>query len=136
MSATVTFASLRAHLIVVESPAQPVFSNGRQIRTDPGKYHEFIDHRCVVKGDKSVAFLRDRISAPDGPEAWELEADDVPEVTGLLSELATADTDRVREILDAERKTSKRQVILETSERILQRAGVSERKQGQKVVAG
>lgn len=136
MPPTATFASLRAHLVVVENPAQPVFSNGRQIRTDPGKYHEFRDHRCVVKGDKSVAFMRERIDAPDGPEVWELDADDVVEVTDLLAELATADTDRVREIIEAERKTSKRQIILETCERILQRSGVSERRQGQKVVAG
>jgi len=132
---TATFAALRAEQIVVESPAVPEFSNGRQIGVRPGTYHAFKDHRCTVRGQKSIDFMRARSKANDGPEIYELEADDVPEVTALLAELATADTDRVRDILEAERKTSARRVILDTCERILQRAGVSERKPGQKVVS-
>lgn len=132
MTPTAHFASLRSELMVVEMTAQPVFNAGRQIGMTPGKYHEFHDHRCVVKGDKSIAFMRARALAHDSPGIWEMDASDVPEVTELLAELATADTDRVREILREEKATSNRQVILETCQRVLQRAGVSENKPGQK----
>jgi hypothetical protein len=132
MTVSAHFASLRSGLIVVESPAQPVFSNGRQIRTDPGKYHHFAEHRCKVSGQKSIDFMRERVRAADAPGLWELDADDVPEVTSLLAELATADTDRVREILAAEEKTSNRMVVLETCRAVLQRSGLGELKPGQK----
>ena len=132
MTATAHFASLRSNLIVVEEPAQPVFSNGRQIRTDAGKYHYFNDHRCKVTGQKSIDFLRERVRASDAPGLWELDASDVPEVTSLLAELALADTDRVREILAAEEKTSNRMVVIETCRAVLQRSGLGELKPGQK----
>lgn len=133
MTATATFASLRSDLMIVEESAQPVFSGGRQIRTDPGVIHHFKDHRCIVKGAKSIEFIRQRIKMPDAPEVWELDASDVVEVTALLAELATAETDRVRDIRKAEVATSNRQIVLETCDRILQRAGVSERRPGEKV---
>jgi hypothetical protein len=132
VTATAHFASLRAELIVVEQPAQPVFSNGRQIRTDPGKYHTFRDHRCQVTGQKSIDFLRERCRAHDAPGLWELDASDVPEVTSLLAELATADVARVREILQAEEKTSARRVVIETCHAVLQRAGAGELNPGQR----
>ena len=132
MTATAHFAALRSDLLVVESTAQPIFNAGRQIGMTPGKYHQFRDHRIVVKGDKSIAYMRARTTAHDSPGIWELDASDVPEVTELLAELATAETDRVREILASEEATSKRQVILETCHRVLQRAGVSPRKPGEK----
>jgi hypothetical protein len=58
----------------------------------------------------------------------------VPEVTDLLAELATADVDRVREILADERKSSNREIIIHTCDSVLQRHGASERRPGQKVV--
>jgi hypothetical protein len=129
---TAHFASLRAELVVVEAPAEPIYVGGRQVGVTPGKYHRFHDHRCIVSGQKAIDWMRQRINAPDSLEAWELGADDVPEVTALLAELATADIDRVRDIIKAERETSNRHVVLDTCERILQRAGVGERKVGQK----
>lgn len=132
---TAHFASHRADLLVVERSAMPQYAGPRLIATEPGVYHQFREHRCVVKGQRSIEYMRERLKAPDTPGIWELDADDVPEVTGLLAELATADIDRVRDILDAERKTSARGVVLDTCERVLQRAGVSERKPGQKVVS-
>lgn len=129
---TAHFASLRAELVVVETPAEPIYIGGRQTGVKPGKYHRFHDHRCMVSGQKSIDWMRQRMNAPDSLEAWELNADDVPEVTALLAELATADIDRVRDIVKAERETSNRHVVLDTCERILQRAGVSERRVGQK----
>jgi hypothetical protein len=132
MTPTAHFASLRTNLIVVEEPAQPVFSNGRQIRTDAGKYHVFQDHRCRVSGQKSIDYMRERCRASDAPGMWELDASDVPEVTALLAELATADTDRVREILAAEEKTAARMIVLETCRGVLQRSGLGELKPGQK----
>jgi hypothetical protein len=129
---TAHFASLRADLIVVEKTAQPVFSQGRQIATEPGHYHKFAEHRCVIKGQKSIDFLRARSQANDSPGLWELDASDVPEVTELLAELATAEIDRVREILSDEEAGPKRMVILETCQAVLQRAGVSPRRSGEK----
>lgn len=132
MTATAHFASLRSDLIVVERTAQPVFSNGRQINEEPGVYHHFRDHRCVVKGQGHIDYMRGRLRAPDAPEMWELDADDVPEVTELLAELATADVDRVREIRANEDATSRRQIVLQTCDAVLQRAGASPLKVGQK----
>jgi hypothetical protein len=132
MTVTAHFASARSELLVVERSAVPQWAGGRQIATEPGVYHQFRDHRCVVKGQKSIDYMRDRMKAPDAPGIWELSADDVPEITELLAELATADTDRVREILREERKTAQREIILETCGRILQRSGVSENRPGQK----
>jgi type IV secretory pathway VirD2 relaxase len=131
MTATAHFASLRSELIVVERTAQPVFSNGRQISEEPGVYHRFRDHRTVVKGQGHIDFMRSRLRAPDAPEMWELDADDVPEITELLAELATADIDRVREIRANEEGTSRRQIILQTCDAVLQRAGVSPLRAGQ-----
>jgi hypothetical protein len=129
---TAHFASLRSDLVVVESPAQPQFSNGRQIGVTPGVYHPFAEHRCVVKGQRSIDYMRARCNAPDSPGLWELDADDVPEVTALLSELALADVDRVRDILQAEEQTANRMIILETCRNVLQRMGAAERKPGQR----
>lgn len=135
MTATAHFASLRSELIVVESSAQPVFSQGRQIGEDPGTYHRFQDHRCIVKGQGHIDYMRSRLRAPDAPEMWELGASDVPEVTALLAELATADVDRVREILAEEEATSRRQIVLQVCHSVLQRSGVSTLKPGQQAKA-
>jgi hypothetical protein len=132
MTATAHFASLRSDLIVVESPAQPVFSNGRQIRVDPGKVHTFRDHRCVVTGKPSIDYMRTRAKAHDTPGLWELDASDVKEVTELLAELATADVDRVREIIVEEEAGPARMIVLETARSVLARSGVSERRPGEK----
>ena len=126
------FASLRSDLLIVERTAQPQFSNGRQICVAPGVYHKFQDHRCEVRGQKSIDFVRGRVGASDSPGLWELDADDVPEVTDLLSELALADIDRVRDILQAEEQGANRMIVLETCRSVLQRYGASERKAGQK----
>jgi hypothetical protein len=131
MPPTAHFASLRSELLVVEKTATPTFSNGRQIGQDPGIYHRFSEHRCVVTGQKGIDFLRGRAAAHDSPGIWELDASDVPEVTGLLAELAVADVDRVREILREEEATANRMVVLDTCQRVLQRAGVSDRSPGQ-----
>lgn len=132
MTPTAHFASLRSDLTVVERSAVPQFSNGRQVGSAPGLYHQFREHRCEVKGQKTIDFMRERTHAADAPGIWELNASDVPEVTELLAELATADTDRVRDILQDEEASANRMVILETCRAVLQRAGVSERKAGQK----
>ena len=126
------FASLRSDLIVVERPAQVEFSNGREIGTRQGRYHEFKEHRCTVRGAESIAHLRARANAVDSPGIWEMSANDLPEVTDLLAELATADTDRVREILKDEQDGPERQVIMDVCRRVLVRSGVSERKTGEK----
>jgi hypothetical protein len=132
MTPTAHFASLRSDLLVVESPSQPEFSNGRQINVRPGRYHQFAEHRCVVASQKSIDYLRARAKAHDSPGIWELDASDVPEITDLLAELALADVDRVREILQAEEQGPARMIVLETCQRVLQRMGASERKIGQK----
>lgn len=129
---TAHFASLRSELLVVESNAQPQFSGGRQTGMTPGVYHTFNEHRCVVKGQRSIDYMRARATAPDSPGLWELDADDVPEVTALLSELALADVDRVRDILQNEEQTANRMIVLETCRSVLQRMGAAERKPGQK----
>jgi hypothetical protein len=46
--------------------------------------------------------------------------------------MATADTDRIRDIIVAEEAGPARQIILETARAVLLRTGVSERKAGQK----
>jgi len=129
---TAHFASLRSDLIVVERPAQPVFNNGRQTGTTPGRYHDFHEHRCIVRGQQSIDFMRERAKASDSPGLWELDATDVPEVTELLAELALADVDRVRDILQDEEQGAARMIVLETCRSVLQRMGASERKAGQK----
>jgi len=129
---TAHFASARSDLIVVEQTATPVFSNGRQIKVEPGRYHKFAEHRCVVQGKASIEFMRERAHAHDTPGIWEMNASDVPEITELLAELATADIDRVREIRRNEEGTAARMVILQTCDAVLQRAGVSERRPGEK----
>lgn len=129
---TAHFASLRSDLLVVERPAQPVFNNGRQTGTTPGLYHRFIEHRTIVRGQGSIDFMRGRMKAPDSPGLWELDATDVPEVTELLAELALADVDRIRDILQDEEQGAARMVVLETCRSVLQRMGASERKPGQK----
>ncbi len=126
------FASLRSELLVVEAPSMPEFSNGRQIGVRAGVYHQFHDHRCVVNGQKSIDYMRARAKSANSPGLWELDADDVPEVTELLAELVLADVDRVRDILEAERQTANRQIILETCHAVLNRMGASERRVGQK----
>jgi hypothetical protein len=132
MTPTAHFASLRSDLLVVEKTAQPVFSNGKQISQTPGVYHQFREHRCQVQGQKSIDWVRARAHSFDTPGIWELDATDVPEVTELLAEMATADVDRVREILNEEEAGAKRMVILETCRAVLQRAGVSERRPGER----
>jgi hypothetical protein len=134
MTATATFASLRADLVIVERGAEPIYVGARQVGVTPGVRHSFSEHRCKVSGQKSIDYIRARMQAPDGPEVWELAASDVPEVTDLLAELATADVDRVREILADERKSSNREIIIHTCDSVLQRHGASERRPGQKVV--
>lgn len=129
---TAHFASLRSDLLVVERPAQPVFSNGRQTGVTPGLYHTFREHRSVIKGQTSIDFMRERAKAPDSPGLWELDATDVPEVTDLLAELALADVDRVRDILQDEEQGANRMIIVTTCRSVLQRLGASERKPGQK----
>jgi hypothetical protein len=99
---------------------------------DPGRYHRFSEHRCVVTGKTSIEFMRARAHAHDTPGIWEMDASDVPEITELLAELATADIDRVREIRREEEASSARMVILQTCDAVLQRAGVSERRPGEK----
>lgn len=130
MPPTAHFASGRAELIVVESPAAPQYEGGSQIGTRPGRYHHFHDHRCRVEGQKSIDFLRSRCRAPDGPEIWELEASDVPPVEALLAEMATADVQRVRAILKAETDGPSRGVVVETAQAVLKRAGAAERSPG------
>lgn len=126
------FASLRSDLIVIERTATPSFSQGKQIGIEPGRYHKFADHRCTVTGEKSIAFMRGRTQAPDSPGIWELDASDVQPVTDILAELATADVDRVREILQTEEAGPKRQIVLETTRAVLQRAGVADRRPGER----
>lgn len=130
MPPTAHFASARASLLVVESPANPIFSNGRQIGVEPGKYHQFMEHRCKVIGQKSIDWLRDRMKAPDGPGLWEIDADDVPAVNALLAELATAPTERVREILHAEEDGPAREEIIAVARAVLERSGVAEQGPG------
>jgi hypothetical protein len=131
MTVTAHFASARAELIVVERPAQPMYgSNGRLINTEAGKYHRFHEHRCRIEGQKSIDYVRDRMKAPDSPGLWEIDADDVPDVVSLLSELAVAPTDRVREILQAEEDGPSRDEVVAVAHAILERAGVSPRKPG------
>lgn len=128
MPLTATFASLRAEQIVVERRAVPIFSEGRQIGVEPGKYHRFTEHRCKVEGQRAIDFMRDRMK--DGLEIWEIDASDVPPVNALLAELATADIERVREILAAESDGPARAEVIDVAKAVLERAGVAERKPG------
>jgi hypothetical protein len=127
------FASLRSDLLVVESPARPQYAGGREVGIEPGKYHQFVEHRCVVTGKDSIEHMRSRAHAPDSPGIWEMEASDVMQVTDLLAELATAEIDRVREILRDEEDGPNRQVITDVCRRVLVRSNVSERKPGERV---
>lgn len=126
------FASLRSGLLVVERSAQPRFVAGREVGVDPGRYHQFVEHRCTVSGKESIEHMRARANAPDSPGIWEMDAADLPEVTDLLSELATAEVDRVREILADEEDGPNRQVITDVCRRVLVRANVSERRPGER----
>lgn len=128
MPVTAHFASQRAELVIVERIARPIWSEGHRTGTEPGKYHEFSDHRCRVEGQKSIDFVREQIKG--GLEVWEIDATDVPPVEELLQELALADTDRVREILKAESDGPARAPVVDTAKAILDRAGVSEKKVG------
>lgn len=131
------FASLRSDLLVVEKSAQAIYAGGREVGVEPGRYHQFKDHRCLVVGKDSVEYMRTRSHAPDAPGIWEMDASDVQPVTDLLAELATADIDRVREILRDEEDTSQRQVIIDVCRRVLVRANASERRPGERAtVAG
>jgi len=122
------FASARAELVIVERTARPIWSEGIRIGTEPGKYHEFQDHRCRVVDQQSIDFVRDQIK--NGLEAWELNADDVPTSSELLRELVLADVERVRDILAAEVAGPNRPEIVDTAREVLKRAGVSEKKVG------
>ena len=70
MAVTAHFASMRADLSVIERSSRPIFDGGRQIGTEPGKSHQFENHRYKAEGQKSIDFLRSRIDAPDGPGSW------------------------------------------------------------------
>lgn len=134
---TAHFASLRSNLLVVERSAHPIFAGGREVGVEPGRYHEFVEHRCTVTGKDSIEHIRRRANAADSPGIWEMDASDLPEVTDLLAELATAEVDRVREILKDEEDGPNRQVIVDVCRRVLIRSNVSERKPGERVtVAG
>jgi len=126
------FASLRSDLLVVERSAQPRFAGGREVGLEPGRYHQFVEHRCSVSGQESIEHLRRRANAADSPGIWEMEAADMPQITDLLAELATADIDRVREILADEESGPKRQVVIDVCRRVLMRANVSERRPGER----
>jgi hypothetical protein len=126
------FASLRSDLLVVERSAQPKYVGGREVGIDPGRYHKFVEHRCTVSGKESIEHVRARATAPDSPGIWEMDAADMPEVTDLLAELATAEIDRVREILSDEEDGPNRQVIVDVCRRVLVRANVSERRPGER----
>ena len=126
------FASLRSDLLVVEHSAQPEFVGGREVGTRPGRYHQFTEHRCTVSGKESIDHVRRRANAPDSPGIWEMDAADMPQVTDLLAELATADIDRVREILVDEEEGPKRQVVIDVCRRVLVRSNVSERRPGER----
>lgn len=126
------FASLRSDLLVVERSAQPKFAGGREIGLEPGRYHQFVEHRCTVSGKESIDHVRARANAADSPGIWEMDAADLPEVTDLLAELATAEIDRVREILADEEDGPNRQVIVDVCRRVLVRANVSERRPGER----
>ena len=130
MPATAHFASARSELIVVERSSTPVFEAGRQVGVQPGRYHKFESHRCKVEGQKSIDFMRARMKAQDGPGIWEIDASDVETVEALLAEMATADVDRVREILAEEIDGPARPVIVATAQAVLTRAGVAEKAPG------
>jgi hypothetical protein len=129
---TAHFASLRSDLLVVERSANPTYVGGREVGIEPGRYHQFTEHRCTVSGRDSVEYMRARARAADAPGIWEMDASDVQPVTDLLAELATADIDRVREILRDEEEGSQRQVIIDVCRRVLVRSNVSERRPGEK----
>lgn len=130
-TAVAHFASLRGDLIVVETPAVPIWDGGRQVGTKQGKHHVFRDHHCTVEGQKSIDFMRDRMKAADGPEMWEMDgATDVPTAISLLAELALAPIDRVREILAAEEEGPARPEVIGTARAVLERAGVADRGPG------
>lgn len=130
MTVVARFTSRRSNLIVIERPAVPIFEGPRQVGTEPGKKHVFSDHHCVVEGQRSIDFMRERMKAQDGPGIWELEADDVPAATDLLAELATADVARVRAILKAEADGPNREQVVDTCKAILAKAGAAERGPG------
>lgn len=130
-TAVAHFASLRAELIVVEAPSVPIWDGGRQTGTKPGKLHVFRDHHCTVEGQKSIDYMRVRMKAPDGPEVWEMDgASDVPTTISLLSEMALAPLERVREILANEDAGPARPEVIATARAILDRSGLSEQGPG------
>src|SRR4051812_37813584 len=134
---TAHFASLRSDLLVVERSAVPVYAGGREVGLEPGRYHQFHEHRCTIAGKESVEYMRERAHAADSPGIWEMDASDVQPVTDLLAELATADIDRVREILRDEEENAQRQVIIDVCRRVLVRSNASERRPGERAtVAG
>ena len=130
MTETATFASRVGELVVIESPNVPIYEAGRQVGTKPGRRHQFSDHRCVVEGKRSIEYMRARAKAPDGPDIFEIDANDVPPTNVVLAELATADVERVREILADERDHADRQEVIAVAEAILDKAGASARKPG------
>lgn len=130
MTDTATFAARATELVVIEKMAEPVYEGGRQVGLKPGKAHKFIDGRCVVEGKRSIEFMRARAHAADGPGIYEIDAADVRSVEDLLAELAVADIDQVREILEEERSSADRPQVTNVAEAILEKAGAPERKPG------
>jgi hypothetical protein len=130
-TAVAHFASLRGELIVIESPSVPIWDGGRQVGTKPGKSHVFRDHHCTVEGQKSIDYMRERMKAGNGPEIWEMDgSSDVPSAISLLSEMAVAPIDRVREILADEDAGPARPEVIGTARAILERAGVADQGPG------
>ena len=119
MTAVAYFASRTAQLVVVEKAAVPIYEGGRQVGSDPGKYHRFEDHRCKVEGQTSIDFMREREKAYDGPGVWEIGVNEAVPVIELLSELATAKRERVEEFLADEQAGPDRPEVVRVCEEIL-----------------
>lgn len=110
----VTFISrFRDHELVME-PAGDVIAGGRIVGTTPGSRIKFTNGRLVTDDQAVIDFLRRRLGEPDAPAIHELDPQsEAPDPTDTLVDLATANAEQTRRILDAELDGWERPKVIE-----------------------
>jgi hypothetical protein len=118
----VTFAARRSNQRVTIIPGDHKFAGGRIIGEEPGQHVEFANGLYTTTDPEEIAHLRARIEAADAPAIWELPPN-IPASTEVLVELATANAERTREILDDERAGWERPDVIAACEAKLAQFG-------------
>jgi hypothetical protein len=118
----VTFAARRSNQRVTIIPGDHKFAGGRIIGEEPGQHVEFVNGTFTTTDPDVIEHLRRRIAAPDAPAIWEVPVS-APASTEVLVELATANAERTREILDDERAGWERPDVIAACEAKLAQFG-------------